>query len=353
MKYFICLFFTGIFFVSMIIGYSQPRLNVTDSKGLKQGKWVVKFENQKARYEGNFKDNFPLDTFNYFYESGEKSVQMIFSESGRKSRAKYFHVNGKMMARGNYMEQKKDSLWQYFDDREILSKEENFKAGKLEGISKVFFMDGTVSEEKMWKNDVENGLCKQFFQGGNIKFMAYYMDGNPDGEVTFYHPAGNIKNKGIYRDAVKDGEWISFNEDGSVFTKETFQNGVLKGLFKENGLFREQFASGNPKAEYTFKNGKKNGPFAEFFDFPLKMIAPVDSTKKISEERETFYSDVNLFDDHTVIEKPKIKIQGSYLNDKLNGEINYFNEKGEIEKTEFFENGKLIRKGSGKGSTKH
>lgn len=334
-----------LFFAAVSVSLAQKdTINITDSKGLKQGKWSVNYENGKKRYEGNFKDNNPTGAFIYFYESGEKNAEMIFTENGKKSKAKYFHLNGMLMGKGNYSGQKKDSTWLYYDDREILSKEENYREGKMEGISKVFYLDGSIAEEKNWRNNVEHGSYKQFFQGGKLKYEANYADGNPDGKVNYYHPNGQIRSTGIHQFAVKNGDWISYNEDGSVYTIECYNMGNLTLLKKMNGIFTAQYPSGNPMEEFPYKDGMKNGIFKEYFDKPMEPREPKDTTKKAMEEWETLYSDVKLFDDQHVTESPKIKTQGNYLNDKLEGEVTHYHISGAIEKVENYKDGKLINK---------
>lgn len=343
MRYFLFLL-PACMFLALLVSAQKDTLNLTDSKGLKQGRWIGKYENGKKRYEGNFKDGYPAGEFIYFYESGEKNAEMFFSDKGKRSKAKYFHLNGVLMGKGNYVGQEKDSTWLYYDDREILSQEENYAEGKKQGVSKVFYLDGSVAEERNFRNNVEHGMCKQFFKGGKVKFEADYVDGNPDGKVTFYHPNGQIKSTGLYQYAVKNGEWISYNEDGSVYTVETFVKGVAVKLKKENGIFITQYPNGDIMEEFTYRNGMKNGPFKEYYDKPIEPREPKDTSQKAMEEWETLYSDVKLFDDQHVAEAPKIKAQGNYLNDKLDGEVTYYHISGAIDKVEFYKDGVLMKK---------
>ena len=86
MKYFIFLFFAWPVF--RFSSLAQGSNNITDAKGFKQGKWVGTFESGKTRYEGSFKDNLPFGTFVYYYESGEKSADLVFSENGKKTKVR-------------------------------------------------------------------------------------------------------------------------------------------------------------------------------------------------------------------------------------------------------------------------
>lgn len=321
----------------------KDTINFTDAKGNKQGKWIGKYDNGKKRYEGSFKDNNPVDTFFYFDESGQKNAQMIFSDNGRKSEASYFHLTGKMKGKGSYVDQKKDGTWLYYDDREILSEEANYKMGKREGVSKIFYLDGSIAEEKQWKNDVEHGLNTQFFPGGKMKFDANYVDGNPDGKVIFYHPNGQVKSIGIYQHAVKNGEWISYNADGTIYTIEIFNKGVVTKLEKKNGVFTSLYPNGSLKEVLSYNNGLKNGTITEYYD---KIITEHKDTTAVKsmDEWEKIYSGVPMSEDELVVESPKIKKRGNYVNDKLEGEMTYYNNSGTIDKVEIYKDGQLVKK---------
>lgn len=50
--------------------------NKTDDKGRKQGHWVKTAKNGKKISEGNFKDDYPVDTFYYYDSKGKVSYKI-------------------------------------------------------------------------------------------------------------------------------------------------------------------------------------------------------------------------------------------------------------------------------------
>ena len=53
-------------------GLSIAQLNQTDSKGRKQGEWAKTYPKSRVyQYKGQFKDDKPIGTFTYYYESGK------------------------------------------------------------------------------------------------------------------------------------------------------------------------------------------------------------------------------------------------------------------------------------------
>ena len=59
--------FTSIFSIFTFFLFSQD-LNKTDANGKKQGDWKKYYENGFVRYQGQFKDDKPVGTFNYYYD---------------------------------------------------------------------------------------------------------------------------------------------------------------------------------------------------------------------------------------------------------------------------------------------
>ena len=103
--------FTIILSTFTLLLFSQG-INKTDAKGKKQGEWKKLYENGFVRYQGQFKDDKPFGTFNYYFDTGKPSL--IMNYDGVIARTLAFYDEGKIKAKGNYVNQKKDSIWIYY-----------------------------------------------------------------------------------------------------------------------------------------------------------------------------------------------------------------------------------------------
>ncbi|MEZ4721658.1 MAG: hypothetical protein R2813_07280 [Flavobacteriales bacterium] len=219
--------------ISLSIIAQDGKFNQTDAQGRKQGTWMKYYEpdekgKEQVRYEGQFKNDKPVGTFFYYYQTGEKSSEVSYiGEDGVQSDAKFFHVNGTVMGEGKYLNQKKDGVWKYYDDQTILSSVEPYKAGKLEGVVKVYFLNGKVAAEIPYVNGLKNGPFVEYFSDGSVRMQGTYQDNTYTGEYVQNFPTGKPMIKGQYTAAVKDGLWIYYADDGRVKAQQVFKKGKM------------------------------------------------------------------------------------------------------------------------------
>ena len=226
-----CLFF----FVLMAIPFfalaqpGQDPVNQTDSKGLKQGKWLKHHKNGKKRYEGTFKNDLPIGKFTYYNEKGQVHCTMVYAEPGGNANSVFFHENGKKMGEGMYVNKKKEGEWVYYDDRGTLSGRESYVKGVRQGMAYSYFLNGTTASEINYVDGLKQGPSKEYFKDGGLKLECTYLDDNFDGKVTWYfaNDGNTKKTEGQYTDAVKDGKWIYYLQNGSIEAIELYEVGKL------------------------------------------------------------------------------------------------------------------------------
>ncbi len=215
----------SIFPMMLVSQVSDEKVNQVDAKGMKQGIWKKYHPGDSVlRYSGRFIDNVPVDTFLYYYPTGEMQSQVVHV-NGKESYASTWHKNGNLMATGSYFGQLKDSTWKFFDQAGILRSEENYIEGKRYGIWKSYFYDGKILEVQEWENDVESGPYKRYHHNGKVERTANYLLGALEGEVIDYHDNGNVRQQGQYYHDVKQGVWKHYDENGELLTEITYVNG--------------------------------------------------------------------------------------------------------------------------------
>ncbi len=312
--------------------FKKDTINKLDKKGLKQGLWRKYYTNNNPKYEGVFKDDYRVGQFKFYYENGKLQAISVFSEKGLKAKTAQYYENGKLLSVGNYYNQKKDSTWKLYSNSGVVVAEETYKNDIKTGTWKTYYLSGKLYEVFWYQDDLLNGLYKSFFEDGKTKFEVTYVKGNIEGKATYYTPTGLIFESGSYSKSLKVGVWLVYSENGSINIKETYVDGILKKTERINGEFTDSFPSKIPKQKLNYKNGMLNGTFTEYYD--------------AGEWKKEIKKGTDGFPDETfeTLVGQKTKRTGTYLNNKLHGNVTYYKQDGTLEKTENYNNGVLVKK---------
>ena len=203
-----------LFFLLIAVqGISQ---NVLDANGKKQGQWSKLYPGTKVyQYKGQFKDDKPVGTFMYYYQSSKLKAIVKHIEGSNRSEAQFYHDNGVIMSRGIYLDLKKDSVWSNFGPTGRLSNKETYKADVLHGKKTIFF----VSEDPNNKSQI-------------VSSISNYKEGLLEGEFVEYFDGGSMKEKGNYLNGKKSGFWMKYSITGSIMIEECFKEGLRNGWTK-------------------------------------------------------------------------------------------------------------------------
>jgi len=309
----------------------KDTINRVDKKGSKQGIWRKYYTNSNLKYEGNFKDDYRIGQFKFYYENGKIQAISVFSEKGLKAKTTQYYENGNILSVGNFYDQKKDSLWKLYSLGGVIMAEESYNKGIRTGTWKTYYLNGKLFEIFWFQNDKMNGLYKSLFDDGKTKFEVTYVNDDMEGKATYYTPTGLISETGSFSKSLKVGVWLVYSDEGTLLTKETYNNGKLKKTERVNGEYTDNYPSKIPKQKINYKNNMLNGAFVEYYD--------VGEWKQELKKGAEGYPD----ETYNVLEGQKIKRTGTYLNNKLNGKVTYFKIDGTVDKTENYNNGILIK----------
>jgi len=338
----------NLFLATCLLGLSQPPqmpegeagtdYNLTDSKGDKDGQWVRVYPKGSIYYLGQFEKGTPTGIFYFYYEEGGLMSVVDHLEGSAYMLVKAYNPRGEMISEGHYRESKqdgeiikaKDGLWKFYENQALKSEEE-FLLNVQHGTYKVYYSNGKVAEEAIYRNGEKDGPWRQYFESGKLRGEGDSSKGHFEGKVTYYHPNGVKLIEGKYVRGLKDGTWIKFTSSGEIEVVSSFAMGELKAERCENGVFMKYYANGIPESEYEYVNGKKDGPFTEWYEKGEFVQVPMDKPKPGGgiQFKQKLQGD-------------QIKREGDYMNGELEGEITYYNEDGKIIKVETYENGELI-----------
>ncbi len=314
-----------------VAALAQPAMvpNEVDANGKKQGKWQKLYDDGKVRYQGQFKDDIPVGMFKYYYKKGQLQATINHFDNGKRSAAHMYYPNGEYKAVGLYYEEKKDSLWKYFDEQGALISEVFYKSGEPHGVMKDYYVNGQLLQELGYKNGVKDGVWKKYYADGKERQTATYVDGKLDGEFKVYFEDGKPNIEGKYRDDVKVGNWYFYDSFGTLERVQSWVDGVMKKDQRFNGEDIKYYPSGIPKSKTTYKNGKKNGVWEEYFDVGEWKTKTVPGDPKFQTEPEEV----------EYLEGQQISAKGKYVNGELNGEVIHYKMDGSILSKEQYSNG--------------
>ncbi len=238
----------------------QEKINFTDENGLKQGKWIKKFENGNTFYEGEFKNNKPVGEFKRYYISGNLISILNYHLESDSVDAVFFHPNKFLAAKGKYYKQKKEGEWVFYSAKEedCVICRENYINNLKEGKSIKYHLNGNIAEELFYINDLKHGAWIQYFTDGVICIKSNFSNNKVNGKFETFHTNGNREITGTYINDTRNGKWKFYNEDGSFKRTIIYRNGVAdneKELIEEETKYLDMLEKNGGKIEDPEKNG--------------------------------------------------------------------------------------------------
>lgn len=323
----------GLMWLLCIIPFfAEAQTNQTDDKGRKQGEWVKTHpETGKVAYRAEFKDDEPVGTTERYYADGSLKAR-IRHLGGGTDRAKIFHPEGGgLLATGKYKDRQRDSIWLFFDADSTLTAEESYRNGKKNGMSRTYYPDGSISEKSMFKDGLRHGEWRQYYPDGNLKLEANVIEGvKYDGKFVNYHPNGKPSLEGEYVDGKRESSWYTYHESGAIEVIHVYREGKIISEHPQNGQFDKYFPDDIKRSEYTYKDGKKHGPFKEYYRQGEWRTEEVEDEFGGTRPVQRLYG-------------TQVMREGEYREDELHGEVITYTPKGKLEKRERFDMGEKVK----------
>lgn len=192
--------------------------------------------------------------------------------------------------------------------------------GRKQGVWSKKDKKGNKIYEGTFKDDYEVGVFTYYFEDGKtIKAKTEYTDKGKFANTKLFNKEGVIISDGFYKNRKKDSVWNLFDSNGKKIGEERYSNGLKtgqsnywdrEGVLVETSNYKNDLKNGiyykNTYAKgyfyLTFKDDKRNGPYEDFY----------------------YYQ--------------KLKIKGTYKEDKKEGEWKYFDSIGNNIKIQVWKN---------------
>ena len=266
--------------------------------------------------------------YNVFYGEDSVVISEGYMRNGKPDGYwKNYYTSGIIKSEGNRKDFELDSLWKFYDEEGKIVLEINYRAGKKNGFRITY--QGTETTKENFEDDIKQGYSYILFPNGKTKMKIPFTNGLEEGISREYNQSGNIIQLITYKkgyitnrerinrydsEELPNGKWKWFSEDESVLIKEgSYKHGLKHGYFKEYDL------EGNLLSATKYVDGEK--------------FEKAEELQKLDIRTDYYPNGV-------------IKVVGTYNKDGVpEGVRREYNEKGEIEKSFIFKNGRVIGEG--------
>lgn len=200
-----------------------------------------------------------------------------------------------------------------------------------------------------------------FRDGTTVSSEGYMVDGQPNGYWKTYHPNGNLKSEGNRVNFKLDGEWIFYGNEQDTMLKVTYDQGIKDGLrttFKEGikqktETYVQDERQGPTKWYYPEAGVQRMVPFVDnleqgngfeygedgrlitLYTYKKGVLVKQQKINRFSEAGDTVGFWMWFWPDDV------IRHEGSYSKGLRHGYFKYYDEKGNLRRTEKYIDGVL------------
>ena len=257
--------------------------NVTDANGLKQGRWIRVYPNGKLYYSGSFQDGRPVGHFTFFRETGKVLSEVQHEEGTNIAKAILYREDGSESHRGSYetvqvngaWTQWKTGRWQAVDKQGRLRLEEHYVRDTLDGVQRTHHRNGQLLEEGTYAMGRKTGTWTAYDREGLPRSEEHWRHGERHGPSVVMDK-GKRLSEGEYRDGLPVGTWTNFNPDGKVRSLVAYEEGRLVSETPQNGEFSGNYPSGRPEWVGRYAHGNLDGPFTAWHDLGEWVMVPAE-----------------------------------------------------------------------------
>ncbi len=261
----------------------------------------------------------------YRYSDGTVSSEGFLREGKPDGYWKSFYENGKLKSEGNRKNYELDSTWKFYNSDGVLSAEINYREGIKNGIRRTYQKSEII--EDYFVNDVRENFSKIYYTDGKLKRIVPVSNGLENGMAFEFDRDSVIIMMAEYR-------------KGFLLSREYINRKDAKGL--KQGLWKTFYDNGKVKEEVTYLNDKKNGYFKKYDETGTL----ISIEKYINDQAVEFAEELKEYEiRRDYHDNGKVKIEGSYFNNKPDGIRREFDSNGVITSGYIFSKGILMGEG--------
>lgn len=266
--------FSKIAFAQTFELVGNDTINLMDSLGKKQGKWIVTnkmihkpcyADDQKVE-EGVYLDSKKTGIWTEYYCNNNLKSKITYDNNRPNGYAIMYHENGKIKEEGLW----KNNRWVgdyklYYENGQVQQAFKFNTIGKRAGDQKYYWENGQTMIEGSWEDGKESGILREYYENGDLKseknFAGGYLDVTTVKNFEPKKPLVKTVEKEVIEDPVKvapievdkkveivnsgkpfdgEGEWKLYNRNKQVSKDGIFhKNRLVDGkvyIYNANGI---------------------------------------------------------------------------------------------------------------------
>lgn len=330
-------------------GQAGSDFNRTDSNGLKDGRWIRVYPSGKLYYSGSFSHGKPSGHFTFFRENGRVLSEVKHLDDVSAAKAILYREDGSVSHQGQYetvqvageWTQWKSGKWEAFDPKGRIRVIEHYSKDTLDGATVTYHGNGKVLEEGQYIMGAKDGLWRAFDREGLPRGLEMWQNGQRNGPTQVMQNGGKPLSSGAYENDIPVGEWKTFNPNGKVRSLVLYEEGRLVSEKPQNGEFDSQYPSGRPEWVGRYAHGNLDGPFTAWYDLGEWVMMPAEQGNsspmaptggRRPGEQQPLRREVH---------NQPMQEMGEYTAGVKDGTWRYFDESGELIRTERWTLGRL------------
>ena len=160
------------------------KVNVTDEKGRKQGRWVFLGKDRP--------------------DSGVPATGKV--------------------EEGKYVDDRKEGIWiKYHTDGITPALKGNYENNRPKGQYTRYWSNGQVKEKGVFEKNIYRDSLIRYYENGQTSYQGYYNElGKEDGKIKYYYPNGQVEYEYDSKNGVISGKAIRYYENGDVKEISTY-----------------------------------------------------------------------------------------------------------------------------------
>jgi antitoxin component YwqK of YwqJK toxin-antitoxin module len=283
----------------------KQNINRWDLQKQKEGLWADFHKNREVKVEGPYRKDLKNGYWKFYQANGnliriEKWVNGELQE-GAEEVAKVEikrtinQKTGKVSSKGAYQNGKPTGVHRKYDDNgEVISSTlydqgrmlaEGIvdELGRKQGPWKFYYDDASLKAKGSFKNDLKISTWRYYFKDGKLEQEGNYNNGGASGEWNWYWTSGEIRRTEEFYNGLEEGLSIEYNDTGAVIAQGEYVEGLKEGPWSLNvndhkeegayfeglktGLWRHYFVNNNILSfQGSYENNKENGEHSYYYD---------------------------------------------------------------------------------------
>ena len=269
----------------------------------------------------------------------------------------FHYSNGKISSEGYLKDNKPIGFWKSYYVTGVKKSEGKWQNNKLDSIWIFYNQLGDTTEKINYYLGKKNGYYYKYFTGfedqNRVKSKDLYINGSRNGKSILYYKNGIIGKEIPYVNDKKHGVGFEYDQEGNIITITRFRNNEIIVQEEINrydeedrkvGTWKKFYDNGNLKEEKSYSQGKLDGYLKRYNEDGKLVTAVKYNNGEVDLTAKDFDTGIEIKEDYD--KQGNLIFQGSFKKEIPIGIHRYFNNNGEVVKSETYDiEGNLIAKG--------